>query len=210
MRVLSIDTSGRFNAVGLIDGQQISAELVWEASGNSLQDIILNIDRILDKGGLSLADVDVHHLTDKPLCGISSFDALAYQAGDVPILLCPLVDAGRGNVYAAFYRSRGETLTRVGQHSAGPIEGLLKTIKEPVLFLGDAVSSHRRTIAAELGPLASFANNADHQQSCAIALLALSRFERGESDDVLSLVPLYLKEPLAQALLAQERRGQTT
>ena len=233
MRVLSIDTSGRFNAVGLIDGQQILAELVWEASGNSLQDIILNIDRILDKGGLSLADVDglavgigpgswtgvrvgitvgkiLAYATDKPLCGISSFDALAYQAGDVHILLCPLVDAGRGNVYAAFYRSRGETLTRVGQHSAGPIEGLLKTIKEPVLFLGDAVSSHRRTIAAKLGPLASFANNADHQQSCAIALLALSRFERGESDDVLSLVPLYLKEPLAQALLAQERRGQTT
>jgi len=39
--------------------------------------------------------------------------------------------------------------------------------------------------------------------------LALPRFERGESDDTLSLSPLYLKESLAQALLAKREKIQT-
>jgi hypothetical protein len=81
-------------------------------------------------------------------------------------------------------------------------------IREPVLFLGEAVELHRQTISEELGPLACFRDSGEGRRGSAIALLALSRFERGESDDALSLVPLYLKEPLAQALLAQERKRQ--
>jgi tRNA threonylcarbamoyladenosine biosynthesis protein TsaB len=231
MRILSIDTSGRFDAVGLIDGHQVLADFVSEAGGNSLEDIILNVDRVLTNSGLTLADVDglavgigpgfwtgvrvgitvgkiLAYVTSKPLCGISSLDALAYQARDVPILLCPLVEAGRGNVYGGFYRSEGETVAKEGEYSAGPIEGLLEKIKEPVLFLGEAVELHRQTISEELGPLACFRDSGEGRRGSAIALLALSRLERGESDDALSLVPLYLKEPLAQALLAQERKRQ--
>ena len=58
MRVLSIDTPGRWNAVGLIDGDQALGDLVWEARDNSLRDVILNIDLVLESAGLALADVD--------------------------------------------------------------------------------------------------------------------------------------------------------
>lgn len=231
MRILSVDTSGRFDAVGLIDGHLVLEDFVAEAEGNSLEDIILNVDRVLTNSGLTLADVDglavgigpgfwtgvrvgitvgkiLAYVTNKPICGISSLDALAYQARDVPILLCPLVEAGRGNVYAGFYRSDGKTPVKEGEYSAGPIGGLLGKIREPVLFLGEAVELHRQTISEELGPLACFRDSGEGRRGSAIALLALSRFERGESDDALSLVPLYLKEPLAQALLAQERKRQ--
>ena len=231
MRVLSIDTSGRWNAIGLIDGNQALGDLVWEARDNSLRDVILNIDLVLGSAGLTLADVDglavgigpgswtgvrvgitvgkiLAYATDKPLCGISSLDALAYQGRNVPTLICPVVDAGRGNVYAAFYRSGGETIARQGEYYAGDIEGLLKTVREPVLFLGDAVELHRQAISEGLGSLANYSSAGDDQKGGAIALLASYRFERGESDDALSLAPLYLKEPLAQALLAQERKGQ--
>jgi tRNA threonylcarbamoyladenosine biosynthesis protein TsaB len=231
MKILSLDTSGRFDAVGLIDGRRVLSDFVAEAEGDSLEDIILNVDRVLTNSGLTLADVDglavgigpgfwtgvrvgitvgkiLAYVTGKPLCGISSLDALAYQARDTSILLCPLVEAGRGNVYAGFYRSDGKTLAKEGEYSAGPIEGLLAKIKEPVLFLGKAVELHRQTISTELAPLASFRDSGEGRRGSALALLALSRFERGESDDALSLVPLYLKEPLAQALLAQQRKRQ--
>jgi tRNA threonylcarbamoyladenosine biosynthesis protein TsaB len=231
MRILSLDTSGRFDAVGLIDGYRVLADFVAEAVGSSLEDIILNVDRVLTDSRLTIADIDglavgigpgfwtgvrvgitvgkiLAYVTSKPLCGISSLDALAYQARDLPILLCPLVEAGRGNVYGGFYRSDGKTLAKEGEYSAGPIQGLLERIKEPVLFLGEAAHLHRQTISAELGPRARFKDSDDGRRGSAIALLALSRFERGESDDALSLVPLYLKEPLAQALLARQRKKQ--
>ena len=229
MRVLSIDTSGRFNEIGLVDGDREIGGLVWEAADNSLRDIILNIDLVLGKARLDLADVDglavgvgpgswtgvrvgmtvgktLAYATGKPLCGISSLDALAYQGRNVPTLLCPMVEAGRGNIYAAFYRSLGETTVRQGEYYAGNISGLLKLVREPILFLGDATLLHRQAIPESLGLLANFRDPAEEVRGYGIAALAVARFERGERDDALSLAPLYLREPLIKALLAQGRR----
>ena len=50
MRILSLDTSGRFDAVGLIDGRRVLSDFVAEAEGDSLEDIILNVD-FLDPAG---------------------------------------------------------------------------------------------------------------------------------------------------------------
>jgi len=232
MKILGIDTSSRFNTIGLISGNQILADFTWE-SRDSLQKIILNIDLVLRNGGLTLADVDrlavglgpgswtgvrvgvtvgkiLAYAMNKPICGVSSLDALAYQARNMPILLCPLIDAGKENVYAAFYRPQGETIVKESDYYVGDIKGLLKTIKEPVLFLGKAAYLYRQIIVEGLGPLANYRGEVgDVQKGYVIALLALPRFERGESDDALSLAPLYLKESLAQALLAGEKRIQT-
>ncbi len=232
MKILGIDTSSRFNTIGLISGNQILADFTWE-SRDSLQKIILNIDLVLRNGGLTLADVDrlavglgpgswtgvrvgvtvgkiLAYAMNKPICGVSSLDALAYQARNMPILLCPLIDAGKENVYAAFYRPQGATIVKESDYYVGDIKGLLKTIKEPVLFLGKAAYLYRQIIVEGLGPLANYRGEVgDVQKGYVIALLALPRFERGESDDALSLAPLYLKESLAQALLAGEKRIQT-
>ena len=229
MKILGIDTSSRSNTIGLISGNQILADFTWE-SRDSLQKIILNIDLVLRKGGLTLADVDglalgigpgswtgvrvgvtvgktLAYAMNKPICGVSSLDALAYQARNMPILLCPLIDAGKENVYAAFYRPQGETIVKESDYYVGDIKGLLKTIKEPVLFLGKVAYLYRQTIVEELGPLANYRGEVgDVQKGYVIALLALPRFERGESDDALSLAPLYLKESLAQALLSGKKR----
>lgn len=225
MRILGIDTSSRFNTIGLIDGEQILADFTWEAKDDSLQKIILNIDLVLRNEGLTLANVEgfavgigpgswtgmrvgitvgkiLAYATNKPICGISSLDALAYQARDVPTLLCPLIDAGKENVYAAFYRPQGETIVKESEYYVGHVKGLLKMISEPTFFLGNAAHLYRQMIVEELGPLANYRGE-DVQSGSVIALLALPRLQRGESDDALSLAPLYLKESLAQALLAK-------
>jgi tRNA threonylcarbamoyladenosine biosynthesis protein TsaB len=228
MRILSIDTAGRSDAIGLIDDRRVLADFVGEGTHNSLQDTIININAVLGDAGLTLADVDglavgigpgswtgvrvgitvgkmMAYATGKPICGIPSLDALAYQTGDVPELICPVVHAGRGNIYAAFYRRRGGIAVKEGQYAAGPIEGLLTGIKEPVLFVGEAVQAHRQAISALLGNLAQFTEASQERRGAATALLALPRFERGETDNALSLVPVYLKEPLAQALAGRNR-----
>ena len=142
MRVLSIDTAGRLNTICLLDGSETLGGFVWEARDNLLRDVVLNIDQVLGGAGLALGDVDglgvgigpgswtgvrvgltvgkmLAYATEKPLCGISSLDALAYQGRKAATLLCPVVDAGRGNIYAAFYRSLGETVARKGEYYAG-------------------------------------------------------------------------------------------
>lgn len=224
MRVLGIDTAGLTNAIGLIDGDRVIADLAWEARDNSLQRIISNTDRALKRGGLALAEIDglavgigpgswtgvrigvtvaktLAYAVNKPICGISSLEALAYQARSSRMLICPLVDAGKGNVYAAFYRGQGKAVAMEGNYYVGGIRGLVQRIREPVLFVGKPAHLHRPAISDALGALASFGTPSDISGGYVIALVSLSRFASGAVDDALSLVPLYLGESLAQALL---------
>jgi len=224
MRVLGIDTANPTNTIGLIDGDRMLADFAWEARDNSLQRIIINADLVLKRGGLTLAEIDglavgigpgswtglrvgvtvaktLASALSKPICGISSLEAMAYQARNTSVLLCPLIDAGRKNVYAAFYRARGKTLAIEGDYYVGNIKGLAERVKEPALFLGKPAHLYRAAITSELGTLASFGSPSDTSSGCVVALLSLPRFAADAADDAFSLVPLYLGESLAQALL---------
>jgi len=228
MRVLGIDTAGPTNAVGLIDGDRTMADLAWEARDNSLQRIITNTDLALRRGGLTLAEIDglavgigpgswtgvrigvtvaktLAYAANKPICGVSSLEALAYQGRGASTLICPLVDAGRENVYAAFYRRQGKLVAMEGNYYVGDIAGLAQRVREPVLFMGKPAHLHRAALADGLGALASFGSPSESPSGPVVALLSLPRFAAGTPDDALSLVPLYLGESLAQALL--HRKG---
>ncbi len=226
MKVLSIDTAGRYDFVVLMQDARILAETARDSANNSLRDIIILVDGVLRRAGLALRDVDAFAVgigpgswtgvrvgltvgktfafsLDKPVCGVSSLDALAYEARGEGGLVCPLVDAGRGNVYAALYRSVNAGLVKERDYSAGPVEVLVRSIAEPVVFIGEAVEEHRDTITELLGPQVRFLGEG-HGRGRAVGSLALDRLIRGQGDDSLALSPLYLRDPLARALGAGE------
>jgi tRNA threonylcarbamoyladenosine biosynthesis protein TsaB len=229
MRVLGFDTASLTNTIGLIDGDRMLADFAWEAKDNSLERIVINIDLVLKRGGVPLKELDglavgigpgswtglrigvtvaktLAYVTNKPLCGVTSFEALAYQSRNTSTQICPLVHAGKDNVYAAFYRPRGKSLVRKGDFYVGDIKGLAATVEEPTLFLGKPAHLNRQVLVKELGPLASFGSPSDSPSGCVLAWLALPRFQKGNTDDALSLAPLYLKESLAQALLLKRQQ----
>jgi tRNA threonylcarbamoyladenosine biosynthesis protein TsaB len=224
VKILSIDTSGAVNVIGLADGQHVLADLAWEARDNSLERVITNLDLVLKRGNTSLEDIQgmavgigpgswtgvrvgvtvaktLSYVCDRPVCAVTSLEAMAYQARDSDRLLVPLIDAGRDNVYAGFFRSSGKTVASAGDYYAGGIEELVDRVREPALFLGKAAHVHRQVISNLSGSLASFGSPSGISSGCVFAWLALPRFLRGDVDDALSLTPLYLKESLAQALL---------
>jgi len=229
MKILAFDTAAPTNTIGLTDDDRLLADCAWQARDNSLQRIVLNIDLVLKRGGIALQDIDglavgigpgswtgakvgvtvaktLAYVTGKPICGVTSLEALAYQSRNTSIQLCPLVHAGKETVYAALYRPRGKNLVRRGDFYVGDIEGLAVVVKEPTLFLGKPAHLYRQTLARELGPLASFGSPSDSPSGCAFAWIALPRFRKGDTDDALSLAPLYLRESLAQALLLKRQQ----
>ena len=229
MRILGFDTAAPTNTIGLIDDDRLLADYAWEAKDNSLQRIVLNIDQVLKQGGTSLQDIaglavgigpgswtgakvgvtvakTLAYATGKPVCGVTSLEALAYQSRNSSLQLCPLVHAGKETVYATFYRPRGKSLVRKGDFYVGDIRGLAAAVKEPTLFLGKPAHLYRQTLFRELGNLASFGSPADSPSGCVFAWIALPRFRKGNTDDALSLAPLYLRESLAQALLLKRQQ----
>ena len=221
MRVLGIDTSGYANSIGITDGEQVLADFTFEARNDSLQKIIAHIDFALKSADLTLGDVQgfgiglgpgswtgirigvtvgkiFAHSTGKPVAGIPTLEVLANSAKNSSALVCPVISAGpKDMAYAAFYRVNKGAFSREGEYYVGDAKGLLQMVKEPTVFVGSEVS---RLIGQAPYSSPSLIEAVEGTpKGAAVALLAAARLQRGDSDDPLSLTPLYLKESTAKA-----------
>jgi len=102
---------------------------------------------------------------DKPVCGVSTLEAMAYQAQEQGALLCPVMDARRGQVYNALFELRGRepsddaggaigkdeypvsgtgfTLARLCEDRAISLEDLARELgaqRSPVYLVGDGAA----------------------------------------------------------------------
>lgn len=226
MKILGIDTSGYANAVSIIDGNHTLAEKTFATKTDSLGQIINNIDTVLAEARLRLENIDgfgiglgpgswtgirigvtvgkiLAYSNDKPVAGISTLEALACNNTSSSAQVCPIISVGtRDAVYAALYRKQGENVTRVSDYYVGDIHGLAGIIKEPTVFVSAEGDTYpeviRRTLSApdmEAGMVIGVPGG------MVIAALAAKRLEFGDSDDPLSLTPLYLKESTARAFV---------
>lgn len=231
MIVLGLDTSGYANAVGIVGDGCVLTDLLYEAKTDSLEKIFADIDGALKKAGLTLKDVDgigvglgpgswtgirvgvtvgkmLAFSTDRPVAGIPTLEALAYQARDRSALVCSVIGVGAGDaVYAARYRTENDSVSRVGDYYVGDVKGLAALLDESAVIVGDGAGSYARLIAREAGM--KFDAVEAKPSGAAVASLAARRLERGESDDVLSLTPLYLKESTAKAFVNKYRHSHT-
>ncbi len=230
--VLGIDTSGYANAIGVVNGGSILADHTFKASTDSLEQIVANIDFTLHDAGLTLEDVQgigvglgpgswtgirvgvtvgkiLAFSTEKPVCGVSTLEALAYGARSQSSSICAIVSAGtRDAVYAGFYRPVDNNIARTGEYYFGDVKGLSKLITEPAVIVGAGAKSYHRIINQETGVLETGIKAIEAAPGgSVIASLAAKRLEKGESDDVLSLTPLYLKESTARAFVNKYRNS---
>jgi len=223
MIVLGIDTSGYTNAIGIVDDDKILAGRSFDAKTDSLEQIVDNIDATLKSASLTLDDVQgigvglgpgswtgirvgvtvgkmLAFSLDKPVIGVSTLEALAYRARHETGRICAVIHAGTGsNVYAAFYKLVDEGVTITGDYFYGDINELLSMINEPSVLIGQGTESylqlHGRVLTSPVKAIEAAPDGA------VVALLAGQRLARGESDDTLSLTPLYLKESTAKAFV---------
>jgi tRNA threonylcarbamoyladenosine biosynthesis protein TsaB len=136
----------------------------------------------------------------KPVCGVPTLEALASAVKDRSRPVYAVIGVGAGDaVYAARYRVTDEEIKREGDYFTGDIDSLAALITEPCIITGKGISAYARQIAC--------ASGADVQSieampgGAAVAVLAARRLARGESDDALGLMPLYLKESTAKVFM---------
>jgi len=67
---------------------------------------------------------------DKPVCGVSTLEAMAYQTPEPGALLCPVMDARRNQVYNALFQWQGKTLTRLCEGRAISLESLAAELRD--------------------------------------------------------------------------------
>jgi len=225
MIVLGIDTSGYINAVGVYDGESVLADNRFPARTDTLEQIVDNIDVTLKQAGLELKDVEglgvglgpgswtgikvgvtvgkmLAFSAGKPVAGIPTLDALAYTAQNESLPVFAVIGAGvKDMVYAARYHFKANEPVREGDYFAGDIRELVKIIKEPVVLAGPNAGHYHGILNREAGLKNVMIITEIEPSGAAVACLAYLRLTRGQSDDPLSLVPMYLKESTAKVFV---------
>ena len=233
MKVLGLDTSAYTNTIGIVGDGHVLADFSFEARTDTLEKIVTHIDIVLRESDLKLEDIEgfgvglgpgswtgtrvgvtvgktLAFSTGKPICGVSTLEVLAHQAGKTEKAICPIISAGtRDTVYAAFYRRQNSALLRQGEYYVGDLFGLAKLIKEATVLIGTGIVDYLKVIGREIDPSVTIEALEGTPKGASVALLALERFRRGKSDDVLSLAPLYLKESTARAFISRYTVTQT-
>ena len=146
-----------------------------------------------------------------PIIPVPTLDAIAYQLAGSACLLCPLMDARRGEVYAGLYAFQGTELVVHQKAEALPIteqvrraEALSAETGKPVMYLGDGMPVFEERIRTLTEGRALFAPaNVRNQKAGSVAALGKLLYERGVVSDAVNFLPFYLRKSQAE----QEREA---
>lgn len=137
--------------------------------------------------------------TGKPLLGVSTLDGLASQFSFTPHLICPVLDARKKQVFAAFYRCLDHGRPRLlGEYMVLEPERLSRMIKEPVILVGDGVERYRDIFQNPDRPTMIPPTGIHFPRAACIGVLAMELWDKQEFLDLASAVPIYIRSSDAE------------
>lgn len=223
MRILAADTSSMSGSLALLEDRVIVSEWTLRSARTHNRRLLGAIDRILDQAGWSLDSVDGFAVASGPgsftglrigmatmktlawtrgrlYAAVPSLDALALPFAFAAFPVCTMIDARKQEVYCALYRSdRQGTIRNTMPCTALPPLELARRVTEPVIFCGDAWPLYRNQLKRKLGALAIGApSSLNLLRAGFVGEIAARRFEKGQSDDPATSIPLYVRASEAE------------
>jgi tRNA threonylcarbamoyladenosine biosynthesis protein TsaB len=232
MKILALDTSTTSGSIALVSDGSLVAELNVGHAGAHAKWLLKSISDMLDEVGMTVREVDLFAFahgpgsftglrigtsvvkglawsTGKGVAGVSTLEALAMNLQRSGSLVCPVLDARRGEVYSGLYSFDGPVAVSVIADSAAPPEEFLKTVSDaavesPVVFLGPGLSAYGDKVRKAF-PDAEFApENLWLLRAANVALIAGAR--PGSAVAPALVAPLYLRRSTAEVKLGDGPR----
>jgi len=223
VRILGIDTSTACGSVGLIDDEQVISEYLLNLPVTHSERLLGAIELVLREAHYALGDLDGWAIslgpgsftglrigvstvkglavaTRKPVAGISTLDVLASQITPTPNLICPILDARKGEVYAAFYRyEEGNSLKRLSTYQAVRPEDLVKKIQGKIVFIGNGAKTYRDYLRNSLQSNAIFLPSPlNLPLGSMVAKLGSELLQKREFLDLSTFTPIYVRPSEAE------------
>ena len=231
MKTLALETSAKSVSVAVTEDGKVLASSYQNIGLTHSVTLMPLLDGMLGNAALALKDMDLLAVAagpgsftglrigvsalkglawaeDKPCCGVSTLEAMAYGVTDFEGVVVGAMDARRQQVYNALFRTENGRVTRLCADRAVAMELVaeeLAVMPEPKLIVGDgAVLLYDFLQKAGIG--CRLASPLHRQQSAAgVALAAEHLAAQGLTCSAQELQPVYLR--LSQAERERLARG---
>lgn len=133
--------------------------------------------------------------TGKPAVGISSLAALALNVGKSSKIICSVMDAGRGQVYTAFYRyNENGLLDQIGTDKAVDPREIILNPEQEIIFVGDGAIKYSGIISNNINNKINIASSAQQYiRASSVGILGREKYNRNELLNAETFVPVYLR-----------------
>jgi len=215
--MLGIDTAGRSSSVALVDETQVLASFYLRQAPPFSSHLMRLVDAVCAQVGCRISDLagfavslgpggftslrvglataqGLAMATGKPLVGCSAFEALVAMAAGWHGPVCPVLEARRGEVYAAFYCRQDATVREIMPGMVTTPDALCTLVTERTLFLGSGVRTYRALLASTLGAHAVCLENvAEGELAASVARLGQAGMYHASTAARQTLTPLYIR-----------------
>lgn len=215
---LAIDTSTGFASIALSHEGETMAELTWHSEQKHTMELVPNIVHLLNqtklnpqslgaifvaKGPGSFNGLRVGMSTAKglafalnvPLVGISTLEVEAYPFAFTRLPLCPIHNAGHGEIATALYQQNDDWRCLAKEYIT-TADVLCQQIDRKTLFCGEIPPSVVQQLQQRLSKQAIIPDPAARLRHAShLAALGWRRLSSGDQDNLASLQPLYLRQP---------------
>ncbi|WP_069650332.1 tRNA (adenosine(37)-N6)-threonylcarbamoyltransferase complex dimerization subunit type 1 TsaB [Caloranaerobacter ferrireducens] len=225
MKILAVDTSSIVATCAILDEDKLIGEYILNNKRTHSQKIMPIIKEILENSELKPEDIDIFavsigpgsftglrigvatikslaHVLNKPVIGIPTLDALAFNLPYSEGIIVPMIDARRDRVFTGIYKWENGSLCVIQKADTIELDELMDILKErdeSIIVNGDGTLVYRQRILEVLGEKVLFApKSANMARASSVAELALSRAKEGKLESFFDLVPDYLRKSQAQ------------
>ena len=221
VKLLCLDTSGSAGSIVLSEDCTILGEINLDSACTHTARLLSGIQYLLSHAEVTLNDIQAFGVVcgpgsftgiriglttvkglaetlGKPTVAVTAFEAWVERFPEWQGVLVPMIDARRGEVYAAVFERRQSRLIQRDSGLVGAPGELLDTLdEETVLFLGGGAQKYRDLIRSRGRPRWRVAQT-DPFLGRSLATLASSKAERGEWTAPPDLRAFYLRRSDAE------------
>jgi len=221
MKILCVDTSTRAGSITLSEQDRILGEFNVDSGQTHSARLLPGIDALLKSTGLGLADTDalavicgpgsftglriglatvkgLGYMHSKPIIAVDAFDAWFEKFSELQGVVIPVLDAGRGEIYARIY-GRGSEQDQI--LSPGSVDKAATFVKGlsfgAATFVGHGAEVHRSLIIGRNQPGWTI-RTADLFLGRALARIAHRKLKSSEVVSAAELEPYYLRKSDAE------------
>ena len=218
MLTLAFDISSKTAAVALLRDDVILYDAIINVDLNHSEVLLPAIDQVCLQTRIKISEIDLFACTigpgsftglrigvstlkglmlatGKPAVGISSLTALALNLGKSSKIICSVMDAGRGQVYTAYYRyNENGLLDQIGTDKAVDPREIIHNPEEEIIFVGDGAIKYAGIINNTKNEKINIASAAQQYiRASSVGILGREKYNRNELLNAETFIPVYLR-----------------